>query len=340
MSIDKLEQVIDDLLHRKWTDCRMKLILRSARFALSASLVVATLLMGLLGTGGSASADTRRGSLGVAALFMGDTPSDQERISYSSFLGALRNAAGHLEGDSGMRTQSRGPEGQPNGLIQLDLHTPNDQGGRNWVSIWVNPSDLYVWGFTNQAGQTWSFSESTSILNAAMGEVPTLGNTNQIPPGTQTAQSLGYESNYQSLANVAGRSISDIQTGFYDLRASIQLLATVSNPTGSQYRQEVARSLQTIIQATAEAARLNDVEGIWRSAMTGYTQQRTGLAANELETHWSALSSFLYAHLDGATYNYTLQNVGTLRTTADARRYLAMSLGSTSLHPDGSSPQA
>lgn len=305
---------------------------RGVRLALTAFLGITAVLFGVIGTGGPAFADTPRGHLTWVNFRLGDTASDANRISYSSFLGSLRNAAGHLDPNPnvGMRTQNAGIPFTSNGLIMLNLSTPNDQGGVNTARVWVNPSNLYVWGFSNQAGTTWSFSDHTPSLTQGLMESPVRGSSTTILPSdiNRNAISLGYAGGYTALSQVAQRSVTDIQVGFFDMRASIQRLATVTAPTGAEQRTLVARALQTIIQSTVEASRLNDVEGIWRTAMTGYSQAPTPLRQHELETHWQDISRFLYARVNGSTGTLTIPNVGTLRTTADARAYLGIALGS------------
>ncbi|MEU4338630.1 ribosome-inactivating family protein [Micromonospora lupini] len=314
-----------------------------AAFAvITASLAVA------VGISSPASATVPRFNLATVRFDLAD-PSDLNRISYSNFLGSVRAyAGGGPDVGNVYMTQPRGDMSHPNGLIMLIMSAPNEQGGTNTVLLWMNPNDLYIMGFTNQAGTTYAFNDQAAVLRNVLSEtgggvygtagIPSWVNRDPI--------SLAFGGTYGSLSRPenANRSLEDIQFGWFDIQAAIQRLGTVTSPGAASQRQWVARSLQTIIQFTSEAARFNDVMGMWRSAMTNY-EQRTPLTArwHDLETDWSSMSRYLHYLTDNPNATDPGHNVGgsfgTIHGAAEVSRYLLMGLRTTGLHEPGSATE-
>lgn len=249
-----------------------------------------------------------------------DGPSGNERIRYSTFLDSLRSAAS--EQPTGLYATQQGPYG----LVQVSLSAPNAQGGRNRVDVWVNPNNLYVWGFSNQAGTTWQFNDINGALGARMAET-----TTPRPPVNTNVQTLNFGSNYNSLRGVAGRGRESMPISWHDMQASIARLGTVTDPYNSE-RQNVARALSAIIQFTAEAARFNDVEGTFRAAMNSWdVQQGLPIQQQYLENNWDALSRTYWNSTRGPSQQVDIPTIGTVSGTQGVARYVRTLLQDTSL---------
>jgi hypothetical protein len=141
---------------------------------------------------------------------------------------------------------------------------------------------------------------------------------------------MGFGGNYDALNQAAGRDRSEMPISHNDIRGAIlQLSRERQGHHGVADRQATARSMMLLIQMTSEAARLNDVEGTFRSAV-GTWSYREGLPAAQvsLENNWGRISQFFAQAVGGNTANPpTVQGVGTIRNATEARNYVRVMLG-------------
>ncbi|MFJ5218849.1 ribosome-inactivating family protein [Streptomyces sp. NPDC088354] len=278
---------------------------------------------------GPAKADTPSGQISHVWLDISTGPSSNAVIQYSTFLASIRNAAGHSVGGV-YATQNAATS-----LVRADINV-NGQSLR----LWISPHNLYLRGFTNQAGVTFWFrpdSEENYNLPEVMENLSrTAGSSAVLLPNLGTMQQLPYGADYNDVVsrtgNVNGNPYdrSQLDASFYGsfgLNNSVYNLLYVNQ--NDQYSSTMARSLLFLIQFTSEAARFNDVEGSFRGVMSG--TQRVGIPAaqQELEGHWRAISDSLnraFAN-QGFPPVYVGPHVGTLYSATDATRYLRMGLG-------------
>jgi hypothetical protein len=271
-------------------------------------------LTGVLGGAGTAQAFTGWHRMSHVWLDLSEYgPSGGERIAYSTFLASLRAAVAAPSLD---RTQ-----GENVGLVMVSLTALDDRGQRRHVDLWVNPSNLYVWGFTNENGVTYQFNDIDNALAARIAE--TNSPAPQINPNIQT---LPFGSNYNSLTQAAGRGRDAMPISWTDLRYSIVQLAGENNPWGN--RQATARSLSLMIQAVAEAARFNDVEGTFRAVMNAWDTRTLPIEQQWLENSWDALSR-LEVQFNGANTATPLwiPEVGLIDNSTTLRRFVRLTMG-------------
>ncbi|MER5784854.1 ribosome-inactivating family protein [Streptomyces mobaraensis] len=294
---------------------------RLARSLLLSGVGLAMAVTGTLTTAGTAEARTEWRHMSHVYVDLADEgASDHQRDAYSAFIQSLRNAAA---GYNGRETQL-----EDVGIIQASLTAPDDQGRRHQVRIWINPSNLYVWGFSNEHGTTFQFNDINGALGGRLAETDT-----PRPDVNTNVQTLNFGSNYNSLTGAAHRGREAMPISYNDIRASIVQLATVTTPSAGSQRENTARSLSLMVQMLPEAARFNDVEGTFRTAMGTWTPQY-GLPhqQQELENSWDSLSE--YYHRVTAGQNATapfLPSIGTVSGAGQVERYVRLTLGRGSM---------
>jgi hypothetical protein len=246
---------------------------------------VLALTLGLAGTlagAGKAYADTGNNQVTHVYMNLDDFGSTSQQDQYQGLLDSLRAATGHLYRGSTYVTQSSNT-----GLIRLSLHI-NSTGEQ--MDLWLNPSNLYVLGFSNSQGLTWQFNDMAGVLANRLG-------TANVPGINPVVQDLFFGGGYPELTPSAGRDRNSIQINYADVLGSVRQLSGVTNPTGGQSNGSpqtyTARSLLLMIQFTSEAARFWDVQGIFRSTMIGQNQgPGLSLTIQELENNWEFISQY------------------------------------------------
>ncbi|MEV7603203.1 ribosome-inactivating family protein [Kitasatospora sp. NPDC089797] len=286
---------------------------RRIRSAVLAGVGATAVLTGLLASAGTAEARVPYRHMANVWVNLADQgPSGDQRIAYSTFLASLRDAAA---GYNPQETQL-----EDVGLIQVQLEAPDYQGVGRRVLIWINPSNLYVWGFSAQDGTTYQFGDSDLARRLAETTTPAP------PVRADSVRTLNFGSNYNALSNAAGRGREVMPISWNDIRASIVQLATVGDPNAGD-RQNTARSLSLMIQMLSEAARFNDVEGTFRAAMNSWDVQSLPIQQQYLENNWAALSRYynqLVAGLNPTSLN--IPTVGNVSGTDGVRRYVRLGL--------------
>ncbi|MFE7560802.1 ribosome-inactivating family protein [Kitasatospora sp. NPDC057500] len=284
------------------------------RSVLLAGVGLSMTLTGVLGGAGTAQARTEWRQMSHVWFDLSEYgPSGDERIRYSAFLASLRAAV------AGYNTQETQLEDV--GLVQVSLTALDDRGQRRHTDIWINPSNLYIWGFSNEQGVTYQFSDIGNALQSRIRET-----TAPAPPVNHNVQTLNIGSNYNSLSNAAGRGREAMPISWIDMRYSIVQLAGESNPWGN--RQATARSLSLMIQALSEAARFNDVEGTFRAAMNNWEVRDLPIQQQYLENSWDALSRYYSRVSSGQnTTPVDIPTVGQIGNLDQVRRYVRLTMG-------------
>ncbi|WP_416874296.1 ribosome-inactivating family protein [Kitasatospora sp. SC0581] len=283
------------------------------RSVLLAGVGLSMALTGVLGAAGTAEARTEWRHMSHVWFDLSEGPSDNERMRYSNFLGSLRVA---VSGYGLQQTQL-----EDIGLVQVSLSALDDRGQRRHVELWINPSNLYLWGYSNQYGDTYQFNDLNGALQSRISET-----TTPAPPVSRNVQTLNFGSNYNSLSTAAGRGRESMPISWNDMRGSILHLAGENNPWGN--RQATARSLSLMIQSLSEAARFNDVEGTFRAAMTDWNVRSLPIQQQYLENSWDALSRFYERSAAGLNATpVDIPTVGRVDNLGTLRRYVQMTMG-------------
>ena len=299
--------------------------LRSAKVAI---ISFAVFLATMIGMAGPARADVGPGQVAHIYMELDNRPGSSAAAGYSAFINSLRSAAGHAFRGGTFIAQSNA-----GGIIRADI---NATGGTRPLpmTLWIDPQNLYVLGFTNANNQTLYFND----LTAAEVDLVAGGALAQGFHGG--FQRLPFGSNYNSLSAAAGRGREAMPISMNDIYSSVANLATTASgniATGSQF---AARSLMLLIQATSEAARFSNVYGIMSQAL-GTPDSRGGLPTQEqnLENSWSAMSGYgLSVTNNSTTPPVTIAGAGApdrdghatnlvLHSWNDVARYVGILLG-------------
>ena len=285
-----------------------------------------TLTAFISGTG-AAKADIGDVNVGHVWMNLSGYASADQANQYTELISSLRNAAGHNWQGSTMMTQPNSDS-----LIRLDL---NINGATLW--LWFTPNDLYLRGWTDTQGNTYSFNDynlrgmmQTIVAQSGLGQglLPAAAfSWNQF-------YTLPYGSNYNSLSQAAGRSRDSMPVSYNDLWNSAENLAWARTAMDQPSTQSYARSLMFMIQYTSEAARFNDVFGVM-SAISGNNARRDngiGALQQELENSWAQISQFAENVIQnaGTPAIYIGPTVGWLYTLWQVNQYLAEGIGQTS----------
>ncbi len=243
-------------------------------------------------------------------------------LYYSNMLGNVRVAAGYWD----TWTQGEATQGSTPALLRVRL-----RAGEREISLWLNPRNLYVWGYSaelNGHNRTFAFDTHAVELQEQIRVTIRPQNANPFDGVSETVVGLGFDSNHGDIDRWAQRNRLGIPTQFWNVRGAIETLAT--RHPGS-YRMDVARSLQQLIHFVSEGARFNDIEGVYRSGMRGNDVYLNGMHV-DLTNQWGPLSSWMVGRHYGATNDFELRLGGTARrwitTIPQARQYVRMALGS------------
>ncbi|GGM06596.1 hypothetical protein GCM10010129_58060 [Streptomyces fumigatiscleroticus] len=243
---------------------------------------------------------------------MGEPDGEASELLYTIFLTEVRAAAAVVSSDGGQQTQNN-----DYGLVAVNLQAYDDQNQLRHVTLWMNPRNFYILGFTPEG------SSRPYYFNDYDGATPSGG-----------VSLMGFNGAYTALTQTAGQDRSSMQISYYDIRGSILQLANAQGNaiTGVDDRRSTARSLMQLIQMVSEAARFNDMEGVYREAV-GTWDIRRGLSSTlqDLENNWSNLSRFFYQLNSNPSYNVYpyITGVGNITNQQEVRRYVRVLLGST-----------
>ncbi|WP_274654779.1 ribosome-inactivating family protein [Paenibacillus humicola] len=299
--------------------------IRTAAFAFMA------IVMAVTGTffakGGVAHADVPEGQINHVYINL-NSPSFTAQGQYSSFISSLRQAAGHYYRSSDNITQyiPRASDGVSPYIYGTGLVMVTLTAGSNTLTLWITPGDMYLRGFTNVYGQTFSFNDSDYSLRYHLALVGR----------DQPVTLLGFGSNYNSIRQAASQGRESMQISWNDLWNSMFNLMYTTNPFGNN-QQAVARSLQFMIQYTSEAARFNDVYGVMSDIMHSYSAYYNGLPLTQqyLENAWQDISTFgTNITNNPSTSPQYINGVGTLYSWSDVARYLALLLNTANRKQD------
>jgi hypothetical protein len=288
--------------------------------------IAATLAVSITTGVGAAHADTRNGQVNRLGYNLFGSPDNSAGDGYRNMLNYLRLATGHNYRDGVYENQrDRG------GLIQLHIHA-----GEADMSLWFNPQDLYVIGFTNRDNTTYVFRDTSVDTIYAIRDA--MGAGSRVLP-------LAFEGSYTSLSQAAGRGRGEMTVGYSDLWNGVHNLAWATPPND---QQNVARSLMLMIQYTSEAARFNSIANFlaglmtWDNRNAPPSDRHLSGALQDVENNWAAISQFGYQiSQDPTTQWREFPGAGRLYTWADVARVLALMLASYTLpgHTGGGSQQ-
>ncbi|MGW2689847.1 ribosome-inactivating family protein [Streptomyces sp. NPDC001414] len=261
---------------------------------------------------------------------LSENGSNAQQSQYQGLIDSLRRASAGTTGPyRGSTYLSQYPD---QGLIRLTLTRLSNS---DEVSLWIDPVNLYVLGFTNRSNQTWQFNDNRfSLANR-------LSTSGFQPNGA--VQTLPFGGNYLSLTASAGVNRGNFLHNYGDVIGSVSQLATVTNPTGGQAngsnQQWTARSLLLLIQMTSESARLYDINGVFRTTMIG-TNASPGITAyqSNLENGWGQASGYGQNVTNNpAVPGITTTGGVTWNSWADIAARIAILLYRTGIVPDGGS---
>lgn len=266
-------------------------------------------LAGVVGTSTAAFADTD----GVNHVYMNidASGSESQQSSYGGLIDSLRRAVAH-DWRNGVRQAQWGDH---NGIIQLTL-THAEQGT---LTLWIQPQNLYVLGFTNRDGDTWAFQDEGNNLFGRLRAM-------NINPGTE--RTLNFGGNYSSLSQAAGRGREAMSISYNDFWGSFSNLVSTTDPTGGA-QQNVARSLMFMIQYTSEAGRFNDVYNLMSRITRSSQETQDGLSnfQQNLENNWAAISLYgARVTNDPTTPAQDIPQVANLSSFNDVSRLLAVAI--------------
>ncbi|QMU75060.1 hypothetical protein GXW83_04065 [Streptacidiphilus sp. PB12-B1b] len=291
-------------------------------------LSFAVLLATMIGTAGPAAADVGPGQVAHIYMELDNRPGSSAAAGYSAFINSLRSAAGHaFRGGTYIAQSNAG------GIIRADI---NATGGTSPLplTLWIDPQNLYVLGFTNANNQTLYFND----LSPAAVDLVTGGALAQGFHGG--FQRLPFDSNYDGLSAAAGRGRGAMPISMNDVYSSVASLATTTSGNLATSSQPAARSLMLLIQVTSEAARFSNVYGIMSEAL-GTPDSRGGLPTQEqnLENNWAAMSGYgVSVSNNSTTRPVTIVGAGAadsdghptnlvLHSWSDLARYVGILLG-------------
>jgi hypothetical protein len=299
---------------------------KHALLGLIAALAIAltTLISGI----GTAKADTPNWTVSHVYMNLGQ-PGQSAQSQYYGLIQSLRNAAGHPWRNNVEQTQTS----DTHSLIRLDLTAPLANGPVT-VQLWLTANNLYLRGFTDAAGITYSFNDYD--LRGAMQPATSFTSGGDLLPAAATGGpyvTLPYGSDYNSMVQAAGRGRGDMPISYVALYNAWTGLANA----GITGQQSVARAVMFMIQYTSESARFYDVWRVMNNIMGNtpingvYPPAYNGVptAAQEFENSWGQISQYAINLANGsnpAPLNVG-PNAGTLTSFNDVQFHLAEAIG-------------
>jgi hypothetical protein len=285
---------------------------RALRRGVIGLILVLAAAIGVLAPAGPATATTGDSMESQVWLNLGAEPSDQLRIDYSTFLASLRAAVGDARQGVEVTQESTG---HAEGIVRVLLTADDDSGNERGVYLWIQPDNLYVVGYSPR---------DTPNVSYALNDT---SSSRWFP--TDSVQRLPFGGNYQSLTGAANRNRDTTPIAFWNVRQAVIDLANQQSVNGNP--QTTARALLLLIQFTSEAARFNDVEGIFRNVMASWDNTYNGVPdwLQHMENNWGTLSNFFWNSIGlGSNSNPDPVTIGTgasqvtISNATDARRYL------------------
>ena len=279
---------------------------------------------------GTAKATVGYGQVGHVYMNLTGYSSQDSQNMYMLLIQSLRNTSGY-QAPTGVNNQGIMLTQGGTGLIRLDLSY-----GDATLWLWFTADNLYLRGFTDTAGNTYSFNDF-SLQQYMQNIYPANGDRSLFPENIGTAYyTLPFGSDYNDMVRAAGRGRESMPISYSDLWGSFSNLAFAG---GAMDAQSYARSLMFMIQFTSESARFNDVYGVMSDIMGNGTSYN-GLPAvqQELENSWSQISTFYYQLLNGNNPSplYVGPNAGWLYWMGDVLARLAEGIsGPGSVSPTG-----
>jgi hypothetical protein len=271
---------------------------------------------------GTAKATVGYGSTGHVYMNLTGSASQYSQDMYALLIQSLRNTSGYqvptgVNNGAIMLTQSG------TSLIRLDLKYDDTT-----LQLWFTANDLYLRGFTDTAGNTYSFNDF-SLQQYMLYLYPANGDRSLFPANISTAYyTLPFASDYNHMSQAANRGRESMPISYNDMWNSMFNLAYAG---GAMDTQAYARSLMFMIQFTSESARFNDVYGVMADIMGNGSSFYNGLPAvqQELENSWSQMSTYYNQLINGTNPAplYIGPNAGTLYWMGDLQARLAEGIG-------------
>jgi hypothetical protein len=278
---------------------------------------------------GTARADTAQWSVRHVYMNLG-SPGQSQQSQYYGLIRSLRDAAGHAWRNNVQMTQLD----DIHSLIRLDLTL----AGRT-VQLWFTGNNLYLRGFTDPQGNTYSFNDYD--LQGAMRPASAFSSGGDLLPQAARGRQyfvLPYGSDYNAMTQAAGRGRDAMPISWLALNQSFLSLANVPGTTNNQ---SLARALMFMIQYTSESARFYDVYQVMYNVMgnvpglgdagLGQPARYDGLpaAGQEYENNWSQISQYAINLTNGRNPGplYVGPSAGTLYNFNDVQNHLAEGIG-------------
>jgi hypothetical protein len=300
---------------------------KHALLGLIAALAIAltTFISGI----GTAKADTAQWSVSHVYMNIAVVPGNAAQSQYYGLIASLRAAAGHSYRQNVMMTQ---PD-DIHSLIRLDLTV-----GPEPLQLWFTGNNLYLRGFTDAFGNTYSFNDFD--LQGAMRPASAFSSGGGLLPPAAAPNGgqyfvLPFGSDYTSMVQAANRSRDTMPISLFALNGAWGNLATAG---GAMQPQNFARSLMFMIQFTSESARFYDTYQVFASIFAPRPASIVGVppAAQEFENNWSQISQYAIALTNGNTNPgplYVGPSAGTLNNFSDVNAHLAEGLFTLSAVP-------
>lgn len=297
-----------------------------ALLSLFVTLTVVTVMF--TASSGTASAVVGYGQITHVYMNLGEQGSPSQQNQYQNLIVSLRNAVSQY-GNSPYRGGTYLAQYAEEGLVRLSLHR---DATAEEVSLWMDPVTLYILGFSNNNGQIWQFPDNTVANFRSRLDLAGYSYT--------SFENLPFESRYASLTASAGVDRWNFNHNYGDILGSVSQLARVTSPYGGQNNGSAqmwtARSLHLLIQATAEAARAWDIQGVFLATFLG-TWGTAGISAYQqnLENGWAQASAYGYSVTNNPTTSGITTTGGiTWNRWADVAARLAILLY-RNITPDG-----
>ncbi|WP_177244531.1 ribosome-inactivating family protein [Streptomyces sp. yr375] len=241
-------------------------------------------------------------------------PGAGAQSQYLGFMDSIRRAAGHPYRNGIYLTGSQSTIN----LMRVDLNA-----GNTTLRLWITPGDMYLRGFTTQAGATYYFNDFN--LRQRFFELSDSPDAGLLPLPLSNVNELPFGGNYISLEGATNRNRLHMPISFNDLWNSLFNLAYAQ---GSTSGQDLARSLLFMIQYVSEASRLTDLNGTMSAIMLNRATHYAGLteAHAEVENHWTQISEFLIAFTNGSNPPPVDSgpHAGWVRNINDVQRYVLL----------------
>lgn len=250
------------------------------RIVLATLFTVIVLVVTFVVKDGTVHADTPGDYQDVKSISidMRGLANSRKRSAYESMISDLRNAVGHDYRSDTQITQS-----DTHGLVQLTVRFSGHRFEDRSIRLWFTAQNLYLRGVQIEDSSIIQFSDFD--LRSTL---------DQRFRGAYTARQLHFTSNYGDIARVGNRHLRSVEVDYQTINIALNTLADARTGLTGSNEQDVARSLQLMIQWTSEAARFHDIFNTMAPAMEDVHYRRPGIdhGQEDEELNWSALSAF------------------------------------------------